>query len=228
MLSISENLQLHKMWSHPAERSERSRRTDFRPDTVAGAREDSKLSRRARLRKLMLRLPRKVNFSMSALSFQVMKENWAPGLSFELVHFTGSLCNDSGAVCNICVKEARFTSETSQLASLALAEMETTLENYCDLSVALKVQSLHTHYNGDEMHYWLAKVGEVGNGLNARETRCSPADEKSTSSGSTLDNWSGSEQLEQTEEFPGFIEQDAMRWVFGMDKVTIRVHGGCC
>ena len=41
------------------------------------------------------------------------------------------------------------------MASLALVEMETTLENYCDLSVALKVQSFYANYKKDEMHYWV-------------------------------------------------------------------------
>ncbi|OQR70625.1 protein KIAA0100-like, partial [Tropilaelaps mercedesae] len=164
VLTISENLQPQKMLNIFGDRGGRGLST---PNEASS---EEQLTRRARLRRFMLRLPRKVNFSMSSLNFQVMKEKWVPGLVFELVHFTGSLCNDSGVVCNICIKEARFNSETSQLASLALAEMETTLENCCDLSVALKVQSLHTHYNADEMHYWLAKLGEFGNGLNSKQS----------------------------------------------------------
>lgn len=80
------------------------------------------------------------------------------------------------------MKEARFSAETAQLASLALAEMETTLESYCDLSVALKVQSLHTHYNSDEMHYWIAKVGEIGQGINPSHPPSSTYDKDSTGS----------------------------------------------
>lgn len=71
--------------------------------------------------------------------------------------------------------------------------METTLENYCDLSVALKVQSLHTHYNGDEMHYWLAKVGEVGNGLSSRN-KANSQDGGSTPN-SPITNLTGSDKI---------------------------------
>ncbi|XP_022666195.1 protein KIAA0100-like isoform X2 [Varroa jacobsoni] len=183
VLTISENLQLHKMLNNLGDwGGRRASSTDASGLDGGTLNEESQLSRRGRLRGFMLRLPRKVNFSMNSLSFQVMKDNWVPGLSFELVHFTGSLCNDSGAVCNICVKEARFSAETAQLASLALAEMETTLENYCDLSVALKVQSLHTHYNSDEMHYWIAKVGEIGQGINPSHPPSSTYDKDSTGS----------------------------------------------
>ncbi|XP_028967447.1 protein KIAA0100 [Galendromus occidentalis] len=167
VLTISENLQIHKIFrqASPTRRSS----------------EPADDSKRARLRRHMLRLPRKVNFSLSSLSFKVMKENWMPGLSFELDQLTSSLCNDSGAVCNIVLKDASFSSEATRMASLALVEMETTLENYCDLSVALKVQSFYANYNKDEMHYWvgwataqrteqLAKGGQDPHSVNPTKT----------------------------------------------------------
>lgn len=104
VLTISENLQLHKMLNNLGDwGGRRASSTDASGLDGDTLNEESQLSRRGRLRGFMLRLPRKVNFSMNSLSFQVMKDNWVPGLSFELVHFTGSLCNDSGAVGKACL-----------------------------------------------------------------------------------------------------------------------------